>query len=124
MFSYCVLRLSSLSRLHRLKKIPPRAKHALNYFSLLAVSVDGKPPLVSIDIPKIAKSGHLAIVAHTVRPQAINCVYRYGDPNHDITFHYVHAILHTNSNKLMAVRLAVEAARVLDINKLRQHLQK
>ena len=55
----------------------------LELLPLLTVSVGGKPPLVPIDLKAMIRKGPLAVVAHTSRPPALNCVYRYGDPNED-----------------------------------------
>ena len=54
---------------------------------------------------------HLAVVAHTRRTEALNCVFRYDKPVHT----YIHILFFFESERLFAVRLAPTDAGSIDM---------
>ena len=56
----------------------------------------------------------LAVVAHTRRKEALNCVFMYERP----TPTYIHVLYHFESKQLMAVRLAPANAGTIDMKTL------
>ena len=66
-----------------------------------------------LDFKDVVRAG-LAVVAHTYRPEALNCVFMYEKP----TPTYIHVLYHFESEQLMAIRLVPARAGTINMKAL------